>query len=65
MKTFRFACDGTETLRGRCYFEVEAANEKDARKRLANDASEFFTGFGESDGGTEWDAEDPDDFDLL
>lgn len=65
MKTFNFACDGTETLRGRCYFVVEAANEKDARKQLANDPSEYFTDFSESDGGTEWDAEKPDDFELI
>lgn len=65
MQTFSFACDATETLRGRAYFQVEAETEEEARAKLAEDASEHFTDFNESDGGTDWDASEPADWELL
>ena len=65
MAQFEFACDGTETLRGRAYFSVEAKTEAEARAKLAEDASEYFTDFSESDGGTKWDATKPGDWELI
>lgn len=65
MKTFNFKCQGTETLRGTAYFQVEANSEKEARCKLAADSSEYFIDFSESDGGTDWDATEPDDWELM
>lgn len=65
MKTFQFKCPATETLTGTAYFQVEAKTEKEARKLLAEDSAEYFTDFSENDGGTNWDASKPDDWEIL
>jgi hypothetical protein len=65
MAKFRFASDGTETIRNRCFFEVEAETEEEARQLLAENASEYFTDSSDQSGETDWDAEKPEDFELL
>ena len=65
MPTFNFKCPATETLQGTAYFSVEAATEKEARAKLVGDSSEYFDDFNETDGGTEWEAKLPADFELL
>lgn len=65
MTTYNFKCPATETLRGTAYFSVEAASEAEARAKLAEDACEYFKDFSESDGGTEWEAKLPADFEAI
>jgi DNA-dependent RNA polymerase auxiliary subunit epsilon len=65
MKTFSFKSPGTETLSGTAYFSVEAKTEKEARAKLAEDASEYFTEFNDDTGESSWDADKPEDFELL
>lgn len=65
LKTFSFKCPATETISGTAYFDIKAASEQEARQKLADDASEYFNYFSESDGGTDWDAEEPDDFERI
>ncbi len=64
MPTYNFKCEATETQTGTAFFSVEARTEKAARKKLADDASEFFTDFSETDGSTEWGAISPGDWEL-
>ncbi len=65
MTTFCFQSPGKETLFGTAYFQVEAATEAEARAKLAEDASEHFVEFCESDGGTDWDAKEGADFERM
>lgn len=65
MKTFEFKCQATETLNGTAFFQVEAESEEAARAKLVEDASEYFTDFSETDGGTEWEAAKPNDWELI
>lgn len=65
MPQFNFKAPATETLRGTAYFSVEADSEEAARELLAQDSSEHFVDFSEEDGGTEWDAKKPEDFELI
>ena len=62
---FSFKAPATETLLGTAYFSLEADSEAEARKLLAADSGAYFDDFSESDGGTEWDAKAPDDFELI
>jgi DNA-dependent RNA polymerase auxiliary subunit epsilon len=62
---FNFACDATATTQGRAYFSVSASSEAEARQKLAEDASEYFTEFNESMGDTEWEATEPEDWELI
>lgn len=63
-KTFNFKTPATETLHGTAYFEVEAETEAEARKLLAKGSSTYFIDFSENDGGTDWEASEPDDFEI-
>lgn len=65
LKTFQFTAPATETLQGTAFFEVEAATEAEARKLLAANSADYFTDFSETDGGTEWEANKPDDFKAI
>ena len=65
MPTFDFKCPATEILHGTAYFSVEAKTEKAARALLADDASEHFIEFSESDGRTEWDVSKLKDWELI
>lgn len=65
MPQFNFKAPATETQRGTAYFEVEAATEAEARKLLAEDSSEYYIDFSETDGGINWDASKPEDFEAL
>lgn len=65
MKAFEFKCQATETLHGTAYFTVEAESEEEARKKLAADSSEYFIDFTESDGGTDWEAKKPEDWEAM
>lgn len=65
MPKFEFKCDATERLYGTAYFEVEADTEEEARKKLADDSSEYFYSFSERDGSTEWDAVHPNEWELM
>lgn len=65
MAQYQFKCPATETLRGTAYFTVEAESEAEARAKLAADASEHFTDFNEEDGGTDWDASKPADWEAI
>lgn len=56
MAQFQFKCPATETLQGTAFFAVEAESEDAARALLAEDASEYFVDFSETDGSTEWTA---------
>lgn len=64
MPHFNFKCPATETQRGTAYFSIEAATEAEARAMLVEDASKHYIDFSETDGGTEWHAEKPDDWEL-
>ena len=65
MTTFNFKCPATETLRGTAYFSVEADTEAEARAMLVDDACEHFSDFSEDDGGTEWEAKEADDWEVM
>lgn len=65
MTVYSFKCPATETLHGTAYFEVEAESEEAARALLAEDSSQYFTNFSETDGGTEWEAKEPEDFEEI
>lgn len=65
MATFNFKCPATETLHGTAYFSVEAETEDQARAMLAADSSEHFDDFSETDGGTEWAATAPGDWEVV
>lgn len=65
MQTFCFKSPATETIQGTAYFQVEAATEEEALKLLVEDPSEYYTDFNEEMGGVEWDAEKPEDFEIL
>lgn len=65
MATYNFTCPATETLHGTAFFTVDAPNEREARRKLAADASEYFNEFCESTGGTEWEAKAQKDWELT
>lgn len=65
MATFEFKAQATETLHGTAYFSVEANSEAEARQKLAEDASEHYVDFSETDGGVDWEAKKPEDFEAM
>lgn len=62
MKTYQFKCPATETLYGTAFFSVDASSREEAIALLCDDAAQYFDEFSESDGGTEWEASQPGDF---